>query len=414
MNVLQITSTDLAGGRFNGVLLRDHFERMGVGSSHLVWRKTSSRSSVRTAFDYPGSRLFTKALNRIERRLSMQSTLNAQWFALPAYRQFREADVIHYHLVHDGDYFSMPALPWLTFWKPSVWTFHDPWAMTGHCVYPLDCENWRSGCGNCPYLDIPLEIQTDRTARNFRMKQKIYRRSRLHVILASRWMMDFAAQSPMTKGFPIHHVPFGLDLRRFAARPKNAARRRLGIPPDHVVICLRAVDGPFKGLNYVRQALRSLNLEKKISLITFQSKGVLDEFIGKYALFEYGWTHDEDLMIDAYSASDFLLMPSTAEAFGLMAIEAMACSRPVLCFEGTSLPEVTFAPEVGLAVPMRNSRALASAIARWALNPDEVTARGTRAREVAEKHYDVDRFVNDLCRVYSQVLEERRGAGSVH
>lgn len=409
MKLLQITCNDLAGGRFNGVLLREHFERLGIDSTHLVWRKASPHPSVIKAFAYPGSRELMSLLSRIESRFSLQAALNFQWFALPAYEKFRSTDVVHYHLLHDGNYFSMAALPWLSFWKPSVWTLHDPWAMTGHCVHPLDCENWKTGCGNCPYLDLPIAIREDRTARNFRMKHWAYRRSRMHIILASRWMMSFASQSPLMKGFHLHHVPFGLDLERFRPRPPDAARRSLGVPKDHTVICLRAFDGPYKGLGYVRQALRLLSLEKKISLLTFNTKGILDEFIGKYPIVELGWTDNENLMIEAYSAADFFLMPSIAEAFGLMAIEAMACGKPVICFEGTSLPEITFAPEVGLAVPSRDAGALASAIARWVRNPDEVAVRGAKARVIAEKHYGVARFVRDVRDVYAQAIEEHQG-----
>ena len=41
-------------------------------------------------------------------------------------------------------------------------------------------------------------------------------------------------------------------------------------------------------------------------------------------------------------------MPSVAEAFGMMAVESMACGKPVIVFDGTSLPEVTRAPDIGL------------------------------------------------------------------
>ncbi len=372
-----------------------------------MWRKTSSLPSVIKAFDYPGSRVLARALRLIESRLSLQAALHFQWFALPAYEKFRSTDVVHYHLLHDGDYFSMATLPWLSSWKPSVWTVHDPWAMTGHCVHPMDCENWKTGCGNCPDLSRPLAIREDRTARNFRMKRRAYDKSQMHIILASRWMMNLASQSPLMKNFPLHHVPFGLDLQRFCPRSPDLARRKLGIPNDHTVVFVRAFDGPYKGTEHVRAALRSLSLERKICLLTFHNKGMFDEFVGKYRILEFGWTDDENLIIDAYSAADFVLMPSNAEAFGLMAIEAMACGKPVISFEGTSLPEVTFAPESGLAVPYRDTPALSSAIARWVLNPEEVAVRGGRARALAETHYSVDRFVKGLQRVYVQAIEER-------
>src|SRR5262249_3792 len=129
----------------------------------------------------------------------------------------------------------------------------------------------------------------------------------------------------------------------------------------------------------------------------------LNEFIGTHQVIDLGWVNDEEVMLDIYRAADLLLMPSTAEAFGMMAIEAMACGKPVIVFEGTSLPEVTFAPRVGLSVPARAGTAVAAAMERLIDNPDERDARGAAGRRSAEQHYDAERFVGRLAALYRSV-----------
>jgi glycosyltransferase involved in cell wall biosynthesis len=317
--------------------------------------------------------------------------------------RFRAADLVHYHIIHDG-YFSLAALPSLSRAKPTVWTFHDPWAMTGHCIYPLDCTRWQSGCGSCPDLNIPLPLREDRTHFNWRYKKRVYARVDADVIVASQWMKDFASRSPLTRRFRFHVVPFGLDLNRFAPAPEHPVRERLGIFPGHTVIALRADNGPFKGLEHFKDALRQLNTDRPVCILTTQLEGVLDEFIGRYQIVELGWLNDDDLMAQFHQAADFFVMPSVAEAFGLMAVEAMACGKPVICFEGTSLPEVTFAPSVGLAVAMGDPAALAAAISGWVRDPDETRARGALARQSAINHYGLDRQVDRLVAVYNEVL----------
>jgi glycosyltransferase involved in cell wall biosynthesis len=47
-----------------------------------------------------------------------------------------------------------------------------------------------------------------------------------------------------------------------------------------------------------------------------------------------------DLLPRIYAAADLLVMPSTAEGFGLPVLEAMACGTPVVCSNAASLPEV--------------------------------------------------------------------------
>ncbi len=148
MKVLQVNSSDIIGSRFNGFDIRGLLADQGIKSHHLVWNKISKEAASSRFFDVPGSRLAMQILARVERFFSIHSRLQWQSFLLPLHREFREADVVHYHILHDG-YFSLDALPMLSRLKPTVWTLHDQWPLTGHCIYPLGCERWRSGCGAC-------------------------------------------------------------------------------------------------------------------------------------------------------------------------------------------------------------------------------------------------------------------------
>lgn len=49
---------------------------------------------------------------------------------------------------------------------------------------------------------------------------------------------------------------------------------------------------------------------------------------------------DDDLLPALYNAADVFVFPSWYEGFGLPAVEAMACGRPVVCSDATALPEV--------------------------------------------------------------------------
>jgi len=67
---------------------------------------------------------------------------------------------------------------------------------------------------------------------------------------------------------------------------------------------------------------------------------------------------------EALENADVLVLPSDAEGFGLVLIEAMAAGVPVI---GTNVPGIRDVIEdgiSGLLVPPRNPRALANAIAR--------------------------------------------------
>jgi glycosyltransferase involved in cell wall biosynthesis len=49
---------------------------------------------------------------------------------------------------------------------------------------------------------------------------------------------------------------------------------------------------------------------------------------------------DDEFLPTIYNAADVFVFPSHYEGFGLPAIEAMACGRPVVCSDAAALPEV--------------------------------------------------------------------------
>lgn len=409
IRAVQINSGDLIGRRFNGYDLQPYLAAIDVDSRMLVyWNKQSSANFVSKAFDYPGSRYVTRGMTIIERRASLHARLHPHSWSLPRHEQVRQADIMHMHIIHDG-YFSLSALPYVTRKIPAVWTWHDPWPMTGHCIYPLDCARWQTGCGSCPDLNLPFPMERDRTAEQFAWKKRTYKETKAEIVVASQWMLDMAAAAPLAQDLNFNLIPFGLDLERYKPRDRTSAREKLGVFPGRPVIFLRASSTPFKGVPDFLQALERLDPDLRLCIITVQETGLFDAFIGKHQIIEFGWTNDEDLLMDAYAACDFFAMPSKAEAFGLMAIEAMACGRPVLCVEGTSLPGVTFAPDCGVAVPKGDVAALANGINSLVLDVEACQARGEHARSLALTHYDIRQQARLTADLYGRVLDGHKG-----
>jgi len=415
INVAQISRGDLLGGRFNGYSIKHLLAERGVHSSHLAFEPRSDDPAVSRVFAYPGSGRFVSATSRWEQRLGLHSMLQLHSFGLPANSVFRRADVVHYHIIHDG-FFSIAALPLLARLKPSVWTWHDPWIMTGHCTYPMGCERWRVGCGECPDLKLPFPMRFDNTRQAFALKRRIVRNSPIDIVIASHWMLDMAGASPVAQNARLHHIPFGVDLDRFTPRNPAEARERLGVRPGYVVIATRGYNSPFKGVEEFAAALEQL--ETPVCVLSLHDVGAFDRMIGRHQVIGLDWTDDEDALIEAYTAADFFVMPSTAEAFGLMAVEAMACGRPVVSFEGTSLSDVTFAPESGISVPMRDVRALADAVQHLVDDRQDRQRRGRRARELAEQHYPATLYADRLASLYKALAQGRAHStvpeGQVH
>jgi len=153
--------------------------------------------------------------------------------------------------------------------------------------------------------------------------------------------------------------------------------------------------------------LRSLKVPKKVTLITVDSEGLVQEFLSKYKVLEYGWTSNDNFLADLYNAADIFLMPSRAESFGLMAVEAMCCGTMVLGIEGTALPDVINAPYCGIATEC-NSIAFGKELQRLLDNPNEVANRGTRSSEFAKANYDLEKYIDRILIIYQEVIKNHK------
>jgi glycosyltransferase involved in cell wall biosynthesis len=184
----------------------------------------------------------------------------------------------------------------------------------------------------------------------------------------------------------------------------------LGIWPDQKVIAFRDVglsNDRFKGLRWLMEALKIYQPREPTCLLILGNGQDFQPLWPKYRVMTPGWIDDEQLPV-ALSAADVFLMPSVQEAFGLMAVEAMACGTPVITFDGTSLPDVIKAPEGGIVVPAKDSAALAGAMGKLLEDDDLRNMLGTQARRIAEREYAFPLYIRRHLKLYEDVIERHR------
>jgi alpha-1,6-mannosyltransferase len=88
------------------------------------------------------------------------------------------------------------------------------------------------------------------------------------------------------------------------------------------------------------------------------------------------------------------------ETFGLIALEAMACGRPIIATHSGALTEIVHADNGILAAP-RDSAALAQAVR--ALYDRDIGALGRQARRYVETHFSWDTVMASLVTCYTQL-----------
>lgn len=409
MKILHVNNVDLLGSRFNGHDMQRALNARGITADQIVMERMGSDPHTRLLSTNLGGGCLRSRIVTGEQKVSIHAMIYPYLLKLKNMPEFQKADIVHYHLLHNF-FGSLPLFPQVTTLKPAVLTVHDPWIFTGHCVYPRECSKWMTGCGECPHLDDHFSMEKDRTVLQWKVKQKIFSKVNLDLVVASDYMMDLVKRSPITRYIKyVHLVPFGIDTNIFSpARNQKEIRRRLGIPKENFVLFFRADCSKYKGLPSIRYVLDRLKKKNKVTLLAVGEPGLLADYNGKYQIIDFGWITDDNLLADLYSACDVFLMPSIEEAFGLMAIETMASGRPLVCFEGTSLPAVSFAPECGIAVPKNDEEALLAVVKRLRESPEERYVRGEIGRKMAQEHYRFEDYIERHIHLYEEILHRKK------
>lgn len=397
VRVLHINTADIIGGAGIAAyrLHKSLNERERFTSSLLVGIKAGNDNKVknimRNKFEYYINRVMHKYVLRFEydgiKAFSNRNVL---------LKHISDADIIHLHNIHGG-FFSLPEIVKLAKVKPIVWTLHDTWATIGH----FQCTDIFGGCKK----QDKSECKRRTSKCLLEIKQQMFQNFNMKLIVHSLDMLRNVTVSPLTKKFETEYVPFGIDNSVYNAKDKKDSKGYFGIPDDSIVIGLRANLSKQKGLFFAIEALKKIQPGENIWLLTFDSKGLVDELKNRYSIVELGWVKDQNVMSKAFNAMDIFLMPSTSESFGLMAMEAMACGTVVLAFDGTALQETLYAPLGGITVPQGDIEALKEMIENLINNPLRRTVIGNKAIELADKNYKFEIHISKVIEIYEKLLE---------
>jgi glycosyltransferase involved in cell wall biosynthesis len=111
-----------------------------------------------------------------------------------------------------------------------------------------------------------------------------------------------------------------------------------------------------------------------------------------------------DEVLAAWSHALFGVVPSTIrEAFGVVALEAMAAGKPVIASEIGGLPTLVEDGVTGLLVTPGDEEALRRAMQHLLDNPELGTRMGATAKDRAQA-YAPERYAERIEAIYSSVL----------
>ena len=208
----------------------------------------------------------------------------------------------------------------------------------------------------------------------------------------------------------IEVIPNFIDTERFTRMNKGHFKQAL-CPNGEKVLVHVSNFRPVKRAGdvvHVFHRLRNDGLPVKLLLVgdgpdrmptqrLARELGVYDDirFLGKQEPIE-----------EILSIADVFLMPSGSETFGLAALEAMACSVPVVSSDIGGLPELNLDGVTGFLCPLGDIDALTERTREILQNEDLHGRMAQAARRRAIDEFDQDQIVPMYETYYERILEQ--------
>ncbi len=212
----------------------------------------------------------------------------------------------------------------------------------------------------------------------------------------------------------IEVVPPGVDHSVFHAEGREASRSSLGLDGRRVMLFAGRIQ-PLKGAGLAVRCLAELDDSDALLLVVGGPSGEegADELARLHALVdELGLRRQvrflppqpHHRLATYYRAADVCLVPSRAESFGLVALEAAACGTPVVAASVGGLRSLVDDAETGFLVDSRDPQDYASCVATLFADADLAAGFGAEAA-ARSRRYSWNITAARLRRLYGDLVE---------
>jgi glycosyltransferase involved in cell wall biosynthesis len=325
-------------------------------------------------------------------KLAARWALRSDWTDR-SFRQIADdpSEVVHIHNFH-GNYASLESLVYLASKKPTVWTFHRFWGITGGCDHPGECRRYFDQCGNCPRVNEWPINGVDDTSGQLQKKRELIADAPIHIVSPSKHLARTVAESPIGRNWNITYIPNGVDPTEFSYRRKHDAkfRQSLGLDPDAVIVLVvnRNFQDPTKGYQTIREALPRVKV-RGVQLVFAggNSDWAASHASAYFPCVDKGFISSRAQIADLYEASDVFLFASPGENFPCVILEAMSAECCVISTPTDGVIEQIEHGVSGLIAESFDPDALAAVLASALSNPDKLRIYGQAARKRVEENF---------------------------
>jgi glycosyltransferase involved in cell wall biosynthesis len=238
-----------------------------------------------------------------------------------------------------------------------------------------------------------------------------------HYIAGSDAIRNKGISSRVMAPERVRRIYYALDPQHLDSQESvdpEALRREVGAGAGEDVVGLIGRLELQKGVTYFLEAAVEISRARPGTRFVVVGDGPLRTSLEEEArrlglaerVYFLGWRVD---MMEVLRGIDVLVLSSLWEAFGIVNLEAMAWSKPVVATAVEGIPEVVEDGVTGLLVPPCDPHALARATLEI-LGDEELRARmGAAGRRRVEAVFGAGQMIEEHERLYLQLLDEKSG-----
>jgi len=208
----------------------------------------------------------------------------------------------------------------------------------------------------------------------------------------------------------IQVIPFGVDVNVFRPMSTESA--------NSLTIGVVKTLEPNYGISYLIDAFKIVQShfpDQKLKLLIVGDGSLKESLIEQTQRLEisdsvsFTGRIDHSEVNQYYNRMDIVVIPSrvNSESFGVAAVEASACAKPVVASNTGGLKEVIKDGVNGLLVEPENPEDLAQKIQVLINNPDLRSSLGKKGREMVIEKYDWDKCLELQLIAYESILKIR-------
>ena len=394
MKIIHISFSDNFGGANIAAVRLNNSLKKKIDSRLIVYNKKKKDKNILKFKD--NSFLTHKGKNYISKLILLlfnkknNNSLNIFSSNLVNIINQSDADIVHLHWINN-ELLSIKDISRIN--KKIVWTAHDMWPFCGSEHYSYDKKYfkiYKKRENNYLNFDISKLIW---------FQKKKYYSKKINFIAPSLWMKNKIEKSTLCKDNPTYLVRNPIDTSIWKFRKCSKKKNK-------IILAICAYDlfnDQRKGFIELINKLNNFNFNFNLEIYAIGKQDKL-EIKSKIKIKYFGYIKNENKISKIFNKCDALLMPSEADNFPNVGVEALASGLPIITLNNNGINEILLDGYNGLKIDSFNNKTFEK-IFKW-LNELKSKKKNFKIANSTKKIVSYKKISNEMIKIYKKILNE--------